>query len=199
MIKVLIISEEGRGGGPLNRIFLMAQALRASIKYIIVLPKTNDAYISQLENEKLTYRTLPLHPLTRSLKGIFLYAFYFFYELYKLVQLIQHEDPDIIHANGSWQFKGVLAGRITKKKVVWHMNDSYQPSIVLWLFRMLSSIPSGYIFASQLTREYYVPKIQQELTKPNSRIIPAPVDSERIRFQKREKKALLQVYYGRIY
>ena len=56
---------------------------------------------------------------------------------------------------GSWQYKGLLAAKLSKTKVIWELNDSYAPSIIRILFFALSKLADGFIYGSDSTKKYY--------------------------------------------
>ncbi len=188
MNKVLILSEEGRGGGALRRILLISKELHGAIKSIVVIPQSSKEYKRSLEESNVEVITSFLHPLTRSVIGAIKYFGFFIPEVLLIVRLIIKLKPDIIHVNGSWQIKGIVAGAITKTKIIWHMNDSYQPESVNRIFRTLSSQPTGYIFASERTRVYYEKLSPRILLKKRTIIIPAPADLGNIDFVNRNRQ-----------
>jgi len=179
MIKVLNVTEEGRGGGALGRIRIIAKRLDPSIKTIVVYPRSARAYGKKLKSDGIKGIPVTLHPMTKSGLGAIWYILSFIPELIRLVLVIRRENPDLIHANGSWQIKGIIAGWLTRRKTIWHMNDSYQPLVVRRLFRLLSWMPTGYVYASQRTKIYYH-RISQGISPKPSQLISAPVDTDRI-------------------
>lgn len=196
MIKVFVVTEEGRGGGPLKRMHLMAKALKGKVESVIVLPQSGSLFIKLLDQDEIPYRKLNLHPLTKSFKGAFKYVLFFIPEIFQLWRLFRKEQPDLIHINGSWQIKGLLAGKMAQRPVIWHMNDTYQPMLIRLLFRMFYRLPEGYIFASNRTKKYYEVIVKMPLDHKASAMIPAPVETGKIPFIKRKgmnQKRLLTV------
>jgi glycosyltransferase involved in cell wall biosynthesis len=98
---------------------------------------------------------------------------------------------DIIYcAGGSWQIKAAIAGYLCKKKVIWHLNDTYVPKIVKIIFSHLSFMADGYVFASEASKSYYANTINDR----HSIIIPSSVEefpdnllSKRIKFGDKDK------------
>ena len=79
-------------------------------------------------------------------------------------------------SGGSWQFKGAIAGKLAGIPVLWHLNDSYMPLFIRIIFRMLSGLASGYVYASEKTKNYYKNYIKSDRYET---IIPAPVDTSK--------------------
>ncbi|MEL6389280.1 MAG: glycosyltransferase [Bacteroidota bacterium] len=173
-IKVLNITEEGRGGGGMRRIRLIARELQPYLDTIVVAPKSATQYLSDLRSDHIQYAALPLRPLTKHPFGLLQYLVYFISEVRSLIKLIRLENPDIVHVNGSWQIKGSIAAKATKKPCIWHMNDTYQPRVIEKIFRMMSKNATHMIYASEAAQKYYT-DINPALTNLSSRIIQAPV------------------------
>ena len=76
-------------------------------------------------------------------------------------------------SGGSWQIKGLIAAKIAKTKVIWHLNDSQMPTIVRLIFKFLSNFSDGFIYASSRSFKYYC-DLAPKSTK--TVIIQAPVD-----------------------
>jgi glycosyltransferase involved in cell wall biosynthesis len=178
LIKILNITEEGRGGGALYRIVDIAKALRGQVEFHIVCPIESDAFTAKLEQEKIPYTELKLHYITKSLSHLFWYALYFIPEVWQIIQLIKKQKPDLVYANGSWQIKGIIAAKLAGVKSLWHMNDMYQPKLMRIVFKIMSRWCQRYIYASHRTKDYY-----QEMTYKNKltvySVIPAPVDTSK--------------------
>ncbi len=117
-LRVLTLTEEGRWGGPQARIALIAERLkRMGVETLVVAPvKDSGELHRRLQQLNVRHRLLKLHRLTRERTILFKYFVFFLAEVARLVRLINDEDVDIIHCNGCWQIKGVIAGVITGKK-----------------------------------------------------------------------------------
>ncbi len=153
--KILMVSEEGRGGGALKRMLYVAKSSREVADITICCPINATHFIHQCQLYNIKYKALTLRPLSKDLRVLLSYIRHFWREVRELKQLIHELSPNIIHANGSWQFKAVIAAHQMKVKCIWHMNDTRQPSIVRWIYRGLSSRSDYRIYASYATREYY--------------------------------------------
>ncbi|MFC3052312.1 glycosyltransferase family 4 protein [Kordiimonas pumila] len=155
-MRVANIIEEGKVGGPQIRMVRVAAAIR-DIDTLIVMPKANsDAFSTLCEQHNISYRQLPLSRLTKELFPAIGYLLLSPFEIIHLAWFLQRKKVDLVHASGgSWQYKGVIAARLTGTPVVWHLNDTFAPGFVRWLFRFASSLASGFIFASHRSYDYY--------------------------------------------
>lgn len=179
MFKVANIIEEGRYGGPQARIVAVAESLnRRGIETIVIFPSNDsDLFHRKLTNKGIQSRRLDLHRLTRQKVHLIKYFFFFMQEVFALVRVIKQENVDIVHCNSPRQIKGVIAGRLAGKKVVWVLNDTSSPRIVFWLFLLLSKWCDGFILMGKRVQNYYL--ITRRLRAITHVIIRPPVDTGR--------------------
>lgn len=175
-IRVANIIEEGKVGGPQVRIASVATALKDSVETTVVMPLVNSKrFCKQLERRNIPYKLFDLTRITKEVRVALRYFLFSWYEVLQLALYFRKEKFDLIHVSGgSWQYKGVIAGKLGGRKVVWHLNDTYAPWFIRKFFSLCSGLPDAYIFTSERTREYYSPLIP--VAKPGF-VIPAPVDT----------------------
>ena len=173
-IRVMQIIEEGRGGGALYRIRALNKYLSESCDVYVVCPKETSAFISQNNTVTDSVIGMRLHSLSKYPPRLFLYLLTFLPEVVALVRLMHRIEPDVVHCNGSWQVKGVLAAALSGRKSVWHMNDSHQPPPVRLMFKWVSSFADSFIFASHRTASYYL-NLNAALKSKFHKVISAPI------------------------
>ena len=173
--KVVNLVDEGKLGGPHIRLSNVALALKEKVHTTVVLPRKNATdFIKRLHKFGLDYQTTKLTRIKKNPKEIVSYCLFFPFEVMRLRRLFISSRCDIVHlSGGSTQYKGAIAGKLARKKVIWHLTASYTPWPFRWVFGLLSPLADGFIFASKKTRDYYSPHIK--CTRPEI-IIPAPVD-----------------------
>ncbi|HKK94648.1 MAG TPA: glycosyltransferase family 4 protein [Longimicrobiales bacterium] len=179
-IRVANVLEEGWYGGPGRRVTSVAQVLARNDIVTTVVTPTH-------ESERLRARLvaagvpvcavdltrLSLHPPT-----LLRYLLRLPYELVLLRRVLLDLDVDIVHVNGSYQFKSAVAARLAGCRVVWHLNDTMMPLPVRVAFRIAArSCADAFIVAGQRVREYYLDEAL-ERNRP-IREIHAPVDLNR--------------------
>ena len=143
-IKVANIIEEGRVGGPQKRIALVASKISKEIDTTVIIPKENSAEFQTLcKKLNVKYLISPLIPIKRDIFSMFSYLAFFPYEVFKLSRLLKKNNFDIAHiSGGSWQYKGALAAKLAKVKILWHLNDTYVPIFFRILFISLKDLIS---------------------------------------------------------
>lgn len=173
---VINIIEEGRFGGPQNRILRVAKQLSPNWKTLVVFPKDNsEDFARLLDKNTVLYKALPIHKITKNFKALLFYVINFIPEIIALNKLIREQKSQVVHiSGGAWQFKGVIAGYFSNAKVIWHLNDTSMPVVIRCVFSVFSFMADGYIFASHKTMTYYKPLVINR--KPYC-VIPAPVDT----------------------
>lgn len=178
MLRVANIIEEAKLGGPQVRIANVAYALRDKVETTVIIPRENSEHFrNKLDDYKIQYKVFNLSRVTKEFKVAFRYLFFSWLEIINLIRYFRKEKFDLIHVSGgSWQYKGVIAGKLAGMKVIWHLNDTSMPWFFRKIFSLLSNLPDAYIFASQRTREYYKALTRSDLPEF---IVPAPVDTKR--------------------
>ena len=179
-IKVLNITEEGRGGGPLKRIEDVARTLQGQdVETTVLFPNKNaEVFREALNKASVPYIETSMHRLTKAKLPLLMYVLTFIPELIKLIRIIKKNNFDIVLCNSSWQVKGVLASRFTNAKSIWIQNDSYQTKPVKKLFNFVSKRADAFVFVSNRTKEFYSSINPKILDKPFV-IIQSPVDTNK--------------------
>lgn len=177
-IKVANIIEDARYGGPQNRIATIAKELKGSkFEVNVIIPKwDNDQFKEKLDANGISYKELPLHRLTKQKKGLLNYVIFFVYEIFVLSRFLKKGEFNIIHiCGGSWQWKGVIAGKLASCQVVWHLNDTKMPWFVRVFFKLLSKKADAFIAEGERVKSYYLSTIN---TAVPTVVTQAPVNCE---------------------
>lgn len=117
---------------------------------------------------------MPLHRLGRGWKTILVYASTFVFDIYQLRRELRHGGYDLLHVSGgAWQFKGPIAGRLAGVPVVWHLNDTQMPRLLVALFKWLGKLADGFFVAAKRVQIYYIDGTS--LGKIPAYSVPAPV------------------------
>ena len=174
-IKVANIIEDARLAGPQKRIMMVASVLDKKIETKIIFPKKNsEEFRLQCRSFGVKYLPLSLTTMSNNFMSILKYMVLFPYEISSLLFIFKKHRFDLVHVSGGcWQFKGVIAAKLAKLKVIWHLNDTQSPFFIRKIFSYLSSYANCFIFASEKTKEYYINLIP---SKTKNFLIQSPVD-----------------------
>ena len=175
-MNVAIILEDGRLGGPQMYALLLANSLREKINITIVIPNQESAtFKRKLKEYGIPYKTLNMTRSTRNISGAARHLFLFMTETVRIYKYFKCKKFDIVYvAGGSWQYKGLIAGKFAKVKVIWHMNDTFIPFIFRLFFSLMNCLADAFTFASERTNKYYLSFIRK---KKVGYIIPQPIDT----------------------
>lgn len=175
-VRVANVIEEGKIGGPQLRMVRVAQALAGRVDTTIIMPQENsEPFQRECKTRGVDYKVHHISRITKDWKVALRYAFFLALEVTALARTIASGGYDIVHVSGgSWQYKGMIAGKLVGKKVVWHLNDTSMPRIFRAIFAVLNRFADGFIFASERSQRYYQGLIRQK--KPEF-VVPAPVDT----------------------
>lgn len=185
-IKVANVIEEGRMGGPQRRIVEVAARMNSdrpsaehvSVESIVFLPRKHSTdFQLLLEERNVKYRTIPLTGLSRNLKILLSYCLSFPFEVWCLFASFRKDGIDIVHSSGgAWQFKGVIAGKLACRRVIWHLNDTGMPLAFRTLCGFLTKhFVDALFLAGNRVKDYY---LGQDVSRNDIPFftIQAPVD-----------------------
>ena len=178
MVKILNVVVDNGIGGIQNRILMVGKKLSHGIKTIILTPKSQGdfSYIAKKEGF-IVYQSFVESPkFFSSLKGVgknILWFLYFPLAVTHIAKIIKKERIDIVHVNGLLALQAVVAARIVKKPIVWHLVSTIYPkSLVLLLRPFIKRWANKIVFVTHKTVFYYLGKKHQKKIE----IIYEPVD-----------------------
>jgi glycosyltransferase involved in cell wall biosynthesis len=177
-MKVVNITEEARWGGPQVRIAKVSSELKNYGVFTTVLHPSMDSnvLVRELESLGIDKREEEIYRLTKGISGLAKFVLYFPHNIYRIVKILKKVEPDIVHCNGSWQIKGMIAAWLCRIPAVWHLNDTHAPGPLRAVFRFLAQfLADGFILASNRTKKYYLNDTKLD-SLPFS-IIQAPVNT----------------------
>ena len=159
MHKIVIIVEEGRFGGPQRWISLVSGRLKnIGFAQIVIFPIfESKRFYKELNQKKIETRRIVLHRLTKDKKYLIKFIIFFIPEIVTLYKSLKKDDIDIVLCNNSWQFKGVIAGKLARKKVVWHLHETSTPFIINIILKFLATyFVDAFIVAGNRVKNYYL-------------------------------------------
>jgi glycosyltransferase involved in cell wall biosynthesis len=177
VIRVANVLTAGAFGGPQRRILQVAVRLRdQGVETTVLLPShDSDEFYGRLLDAAVPAVRLPIHRVTRNKRHLAGWFGLFGPELAVLAAAIRKARADVVHCNGVWGVKPVLAGRLAGARVALHLNDTATPPSIQALYHALAPRCHGFIYAGHRSREVY--SAVRAFPDAPSRIIPAPVDT----------------------
>jgi len=178
MLKIANVIEEGRFGGPQRWISSVTGRLKGfGFEPIVIFPDVDSkCFYEQLKGQRIKTRRISLHRLTGKKAHLIKFFFFFIPEVISLYILFKKEHVDIVHCNNSWQFKGVIAGKMARKRVVWHLHETWTPPFINIIFKFLAvNFCDAFITAGQKSQTYYL--ADEKLAKKPIMAIQSPVNT----------------------
>jgi glycosyltransferase involved in cell wall biosynthesis len=175
--KICYVDEDGRFGGPQQRMLIIASELKKKdIDVEVIIPKDEtEIFKKKLLENKIKFHELTITRLSLKINFLFKYIFLFFYEIFILIKFFKHNKYDLIQANSTSQFKAVIAAFLLKLKIVWVIEDSYFPFIIVFIFKQLAKISNcKIIYTSERVYDFYF-KNEKKINNSIKEIF-APVD-----------------------
>lgn len=178
-MKILNVTLDGRIAGPQLQVLELSKILNKKFKIesIVIFPDDNSEKLKKmLISNNVKFKSVKLHRLSKNLFSILKWFLTFFKEILDLKRIIDYENPDLVHCYGSWQWKGILAGKISGKKLIWHLNDTRINFIIKSVFNFLKRFPNGFVIEGSRVGKYYFKNYK--INKPFAEI-NAPVDTKK--------------------
>ena len=185
MLKVANVIAEGRFGGPQRWISVVSRRLKNfGFNQIVIFPIfESERFYKELNKEEIETRRIVLHRLTKRKKHLIKFILYFIPEIVVLYNLVKKDDIDIVICNNSWQFKGVVAGKLAGKKVIWHLHETSTPFFVNIILKFLATyFVDAFIVAGKCVRNYYLSGTG--LAEKPIIEIQSPVDTSKFDFKR---------------
>jgi len=197
MLKIAAVTEEGRFGGPQRWISAVSGRLKDfGFNQIVIFPALDsDRFYEELSLQGISTKRISLHRLTKEKNHLIKFVLLFIPEIIFLYKLFRKENVDIVHCNNSWQFKGVIAGKLARKKIIWHLHETSTPFFVNIIFKFLASyFCDTFITAGKRVKSYYLsgPGFTQKQVVG----IQAPVDTALFDSEKVVEDPVIAVYAG---
>ncbi len=177
-LHVCNVDEEGRFGGPERRIVQVAKALKQiGVETHVVYPQyESEKFGKEISKAGLLGSALKITRLSKERKILKRYITFFFVEIYRLCRFFRKHQFDLVHVNGSYQFKVAVAAKFAGIPVVWHLNDTKMDAPVKKICTFFATYcASGFIVAGQRVYDFYIRGTVLE-QKPYIEI-HAPVDT----------------------
>lgn len=177
-LRVANLVLDGRFGGPQHQILQIAEGLRRHrIETVVIMPtKASEAFHSKLVERDIPFQRLNLHRLTKHWPHLVGYILFFLPEVFSIYRFLKREGIELLHCNCSWQVKGIIAGKMARAKVIWHLQETKIPVLVKVLFNMLAPFCcDGFITAGNSVKKYLLNSERLRAKKVTE--IQAPVDT----------------------
>ena len=178
-MKISFILEDGRLAGPHTYLAELIFHLQGSIEYQLILPnETTDETARLFKSRNIKVVHTHLNRLSKDKSQLLRYLLFFGRDVIKLTTILKGTSTDVVYcAGGSWQIKGIIAGLLSRKKIIWHLNDTNMPLAIRLIFKALVPLVDGVVYASERTKEYYC--VKRPARGKIQAVIQSPVDTKK--------------------
>ena len=176
--KVLNILETSRIGGPQTRVISIHRSLPLKSSNEVLIPSSDSKnFIDKCNKVGIIVRSINIKSISglgRNLPSFLVFALRFIPDILSIYMAIQASRCTIVHVNGILQVRSIIAAILSRKKLIWHLNDTSSGLLVQQLVKLLCHFADATIYASRASYDYY-----SKIYMPsNYYIVPAPVDTE---------------------
>ena len=175
-MKVLDCFLDNRFGGPQRRTSSVAGRLREhNVETIFLFNERSKGNIPVKGFKCFLIKYIQCITRSSTLINLFLFCVLFPVNLYKIYKIIKLENINIVDTNGIINFVPVLAAKLNRARVIWHLNDTVTPRIVRKFFLPLVRLfADRIILQGERIGQYYFGNNTTFWNK--SVILHAPVD-----------------------
>jgi len=182
MLHVLNALFDDRFGGPQKRVIDVGERLRwKGVKTLLLVPKGGGNVIDIAVMKGLEYVRVPLKRIPKA-KEIIMQAAWFLWlpvDVLKVISVIRNREIDLVHVNGAFFLAPAFAAKLTRRPLVWHLNDTVVPSgIARMLGWLVQQLADEVIVAADAVAQHY------GIKGKSYHVIHAPVDVTRIGVKK---------------
>ena len=177
-LRVLNVLPDPRLGGPHVRVSLLAAELPAhGIETVVAMPDgPASAYFRSMgiKHVPVEFARISRRGVARSAGR---YVSRILPDVFRVADVIERLSMDAVHVNGAMTIVGPLAGAVSRRSVVWHMNDvSVPPTLYRSILMSLGHLADVIVYSSDAVRIHSggMPDVREE-------IIPPPIDTSRFR------------------
>ena len=153
---VLFILEDGRFSGQHSYLVSLCKHLNKSSTSVLIPIQNSEESAEKYKKSEIDLLQIDIKRPSIKRNYLVTYILYFLVDVLKIRKIIKSNKYDCVYAaGGAWQIKGILAGILTRKKIIWHLNDSNTSLIIKIIFFFLSNFVDAIVYASKKTKKYY--------------------------------------------
>lgn len=187
--KICYLDEDGRFGGPQQRMIMVAKELCKNQNFDIqfLIPSRETGFFKKkLKLYGLNYDEKNLTRLSINFNTLIKYIIFFIYEVVIIRNYLKKKNFDSLQVNSTSQFKGIIASLFLKIDCIWVIEDTNLGIITKYLFLTLAKCSKcKIIYTSRAVKNYYLKN--QKINNIKKEIF-APVDPKIFNFKRKFKK-----------
>lgn len=192
-IKVCCIDEDGRYGGPQSRMIDVYKNLNFNkFNCEFILPPNMKIFKKKLKKIDAKFYEIDITRLSSDFFLFLKYVIFLPLEILILIKFFKEKKYDLIQVNGVPHFKSAIAAKLTNIPMVWVIEDSYSPKIIVSIFKMIVKFcDAKIIYLSQKVYNFYLK--DTDIKRNNLYKIMSPTNAEYYKKKKFKIKKQLNI------
>ena len=157
-IKICCVDEDGRYGGPQSRMIDIYKNIDLKkYDYDFLIPSSVEIFKKKLTKIDANFYRLNITRLSSNFFILLKYILFLPLEIFILVNFFKKKKYDIIQVNGVPHFKSVIAAKLSNTKLIWIIEDSYSPKVILFIFKLFVKLFNPkIIYLSNSVYQFYL-------------------------------------------
>lgn len=145
-MKVLNCFLDNRFGGPQRRAFAVAEKLeKHNIETVFLFNEKRRGHIPINDDKCFLLKHLQCITKKSTLMNLLLFCLFLPPNLLHIYKIIKSERISLVHTNGLLNLLPVIAAKLSRAKVLWHLNDTITPMLIKKTFIPLVGVLSDRI------------------------------------------------------
>ena len=192
-IKICCVDEDGRYGGPQSRMIDIYKNIDLKkYDYDFLIPSSVKIFKKKLTKIDANFYRLNITRLSSNFFILLKYILFLPLEIFILVNFFKKKKYDIIQVNGVPHFKSVIAAKLSNTKLIWIIEDSYSPKVILFIFKLFVKLFNPkIIYLSNSVYQFYLKDLN--IDKKNLFKIMSPTNSKYFQRKKFRNQKIINV------
>jgi len=188
--KTGVFIEDSKFGGPQRLLVNIFKEKKLKKKIKIFLSKENNLILKKkIKKNNIDFCEINICWLKKNFNGILFFLFNFIFDVFKFIKKKKKNNLSQIYIfGGASNIRTLIASKILKKKIIWHLHEVKISIFLKYIFIILYSDNIKFIFSSYSCKKFYTSFI----TIKNYIIIPSGISIKKniknIKLKKINKK-----------
>jgi len=189
MINVAFVFEDSRFGGPHAQAVATIKKIKGINFKVLISNKSSHIFRRKLRHKKIIYEEKDMHSISLNFNSLLKYIFFFIRDFFTIFFFLRKNDIDIVHIPGGlYFFKTVLAAKLARKKIIWHIHDEQSNPILKYIFYFIRNNINYFLFASYSSLKYYKKYLPLKAKKS---VIQSTIDDKFFRLKRKISNKIL--------
>jgi len=190
LLKTGVFLEDSKFGGPQRLLVNIFRKKKLGEKIKIFLSKENNNILKKkIKENNIDFCEINIKWVKKNFLGIFIFILYFIFDIFYLIQVIKKNSLSKIYIfGGSSNIRTLIASKILRKKIIWHLHEVKINFFLKYFFIILYSDDIKFVFSSYSCKNFYTSLVDIK----NYIIIPSGIPVKKnIKLKMLKKKIII--------